>query len=152
MGSPLDDDVDVTTQGDHTDDQGNYSLGVTTPSASPMKRLATAADREADLARKLAAARAEVTAERERHALETQRLKDDHARFVDASNVAVKDAIEARDVARVSLRKPARARVPVETNDRYTTCLVFRRFPPFGCRGSFVRLASETLALFSVSG
>ena len=103
MGSPLDDDVDVTTQGDHTDDQGNYSLGVTTPSASPMKRLATAADREADLARKLAAARAEVTAERERHALETQRLKDDHARFVDASNVAVKDAIDARDVAQKSL-------------------------------------------------
>ena len=103
MGSPLDDDVDVTTQGDHTDDQGNYSHGVKTPSASPMKRLATAADREADLARKLAAARAEVTAERERHALETQRLKDDHVRFVDASNVAVKDAIEARDVAQKSL-------------------------------------------------
>ena len=101
MGSPLDDDVDVTTQGEQDNYPGTPSA--LTPSASPMKRLATAADREADLARKLAAARAEVTAERERHALETQRLKDDHARFVDASNVAVKDAIEARDVAQKSL-------------------------------------------------
>ena len=49
-------------------------------------------EREAELARKLAAARAEVTAERERHALETQRLRDDHAKVVDASTRAAKEA------------------------------------------------------------
>ena len=81
----------------------DYADAETRVSSSPAKRLATAAEREAELARKLAAARAEVTAERERHALETQMLKDDHAKSVDASTRAAKEATEARDVALKSL-------------------------------------------------
>ena len=94
-GSTADDDADAATTA------GTASL--TAVSSSPAKRLATAAEREAELARKLAAARAEVTAERERHALETQRLKDDHAKSVDASTRLAKEATEARDVALKSL-------------------------------------------------
>ena len=44
-----------------------------------------------------------MTAERERHALETQRLRDDHAKLVDASTRAAKEAAEARDAALKSL-------------------------------------------------
>ena len=60
----------------------DYADAETRVSSSPAKRLATAAEREAELARKLAAARAEVTAERERHALETQRRRERCSRGV----------------------------------------------------------------------
>ena len=94
------DDVEIAPGGgDDDDDAANGSSFF----SSPAKRLSTAAEREAELARKLAAARAEVTAERERHALETQRLRDDHAKVVDASTRAAKEAAEARDAALKSL-------------------------------------------------
>ena len=99
VGAGADDGAEGAEGAEGTD----YADAETRVSSSPAKRLATAAEREAELARKLAAARAEVTAERERHALETQRLKDDHAKSVDASTRAAKEATEARDVALKSL-------------------------------------------------
>ena len=109
---PGDDDNDVAgvapagVGGSTADDDERVADDAATGSSffsSPAKRLSTAAEREAELARKLAAARAEVTAERERHALETQRLRDDHAKVVDASTRAAKEAAEARDAALKSL-------------------------------------------------
>ena len=99
VGAGADDGAEGAEGAEGTD----YADAETRVSSSPAKRLATAAEREAELARKLAAARAEVTAERERHALETQMLKDDHAKSVDASTRAAKEATEARDVALKSL-------------------------------------------------
>ena len=53
-----------------------------------------------------------MTAERERHALETQRLRDDHAKVVDASTRAAKEAEEARDAAMKSLAEQAASAAP----------------------------------------